>query len=181
MLRLAWKQLKREDRRLVTNKEKVPVPIKEEYIQAMTSQKLRSHMLAHMDDYQYRASVDKHVWVDGQLVAAIERKAYAENAMMKRILVDFYLLRTVYPDLKCFLFQMESQLGGDYSELPLHPMGSRPTHTLMSYFGDVDLTVFTLLRGERNIERPIHKTGFFKPLTREIVQRGVDLLAGALS
>jgi hypothetical protein len=49
----------------------------------------------------------------------------------------------------------------------------------MSYFDDVDLHIFTLLEGERNINRPIHK--FFKPLEYENVEKGVMLLENYLN
>ena len=64
--------------------------------------------------------------------------------MIKRILVDFHLLKTKVPNLLCYLFQLESQLGGDYSSEVKNPKGSSPTHTLMSYFSDVDLNIVTL-------------------------------------
>jgi hypothetical protein len=60
---------------------------------------------------------DVHVQVDGKFKIAIECKAYTENAMLKRILVDFTLFKQVYPDLAFVLFQLESQLGGDYLHL----------------------------------------------------------------
>jgi len=64
-------------------------------------------------------------------------------------------------------------LGGDYSDLPETIFGSRPTHSIMSYFADVDLHIFTFLRGERDIENPIHK--HFKPLETHIVEKAVKL------
>jgi hypothetical protein len=104
----------------------------------------------------------------------IECKAFTENAMIKRILIDFHLLKVVCPRISCFLFQLESQLGGDYSRLPKTVFGSVSTHSIMSYFEDVNLHIFTLLEGERNINKPIHK--FFKPLEYESVEKGVKLL-----
>ncbi|MDR2345806.1 MAG: hypothetical protein LBE18_07040 [Planctomycetaceae bacterium] len=44
----------------------------------------------------------------------------------------------------------------------------------MSYFEDVDLHIFTLLEGERNVEKPIHKD--FKQLKREHINNAVKLL-----
>ena len=86
--------------------------------------------------------------------------------MLKRILVDFTLLKTIYPKLNCCLFQLESQLTGDYSEISKSIIyGSHSTHTLLSYF-DIDLNIFTLLEGERKVNEPIHKKDFFKPLEK---------------
>ena len=124
--------------------------------------------------------MDKQVYIDDVFVLGIECKAYTENAMIKRILVDFSLLKTIYPDLNCYLFQLESQLGGDYSDLKEITFGSKPTHTLMSYFPEVKLNVFTFLEGERKVDEPIHKKEFFKPLKREQVEKAVTLLAADL-
>ena len=33
--------------------------------------------------------------------------------MIKRILIDFHLLKTIFPNISCYLFQLESQLGGE--------------------------------------------------------------------
>ncbi len=106
----------------------------------------------------------------------IECKAYTENAMIKRILVDFHLLKTKAPDMRCYLFQLENQLGGDYSKVLKKPKGSAPTHTLMSYFNNVDLRIITLLEGERKVDRPINKLQFFKPLPLDRLKMAVAVL-----
>ncbi len=111
----------------------------------------------------YNAGVDRHIWIDGRLVCGIECKAYTENAMLKRILVDFQLLQTVHPRIVPMLFQLESMLGGDFhcGEWPC--AGSPSTHTLLSHFPDVSLHIVTLLKGERSVKLPLHR--FYKPLT----------------
>ena len=96
--------------------------------------------------------------------------------MLKRVLVDFTLLKTKYPNISFVLFQLESQLGGDYSELKERPMGSKSTHTLLSYF-DIPLEIITLLKGERDINRPIHKKEFFKPLTKESLKIAINKIS----
>jgi hypothetical protein len=48
----------------------------------------------------------------------------------------------------------------------------------MSYFEDVDLHIFTFLKGERDIEKPIHKN--FKALNPTIVEKAVKLLENYL-
>lgn len=104
----------------------------------------------------------------------VECKSYTENAMIKRILTDYTLLKGAHPDLVCTLLQLESQLGGDYSSPSRQgAMGSRSTHTLMSFFPKVDLHVVTLLEGERNIQRPIHKPEHFKELKRKNLDRAI--------
>lgn len=81
-----------------------------------------------MDKCHYGQKTDVHLYIDGKFVMAIECKAYTENAMMKRILVDFTLLKEVYPNLDCVLLQLESQLGGDYGHFDKKPLGSFRTH-----------------------------------------------------
>jgi len=64
--------------------------------------------------------------------------------MLKRILVDFMLFRQVFQKLNCVLFQLESQLGGDYASIQSKVIyGSPSTHTLLSHF-DIDLHIITL-------------------------------------
>jgi len=67
--------------------------------------------------------------------------------MLKRTLVDCTLVKHIYPHVKFVLFQLESQLGGDYSNVfkKIH-YGSPSTHTLLSYF-DIELNIITLLKG----------------------------------
>lgn len=98
--------------------------------------------------------------------------------MIKRILIDFHLLKMLYPNISCYLFQLESQLGGDYSALPETIFGSKSTHSIMSYFESVNLNIITLLRGERDINKPIHKN--FKPLEEYILNKAIKLMENEL-
>jgi len=75
---------------------------------------------------------------------------------------------------------LESQLGGDYCELKEITFGSKPTHTLMSYFPKVKLNIFTFLSGERRVDEPIHKEEYFKLLEKEQIEKAVSLLANDL-
>lgn len=99
--------------------------------------------------------------------------------MFKRILVDATLLKTQFPKMQFILLQLESQLGGDFSELKDVTYGSTSTHTLLSYF-DIDLHIITLLKGERKVDKPIHKKEFFKPLERENLEKAVDIMTEIL-
>ncbi|GHU23515.1 hypothetical protein FACS1894172_12930 [Spirochaetia bacterium] len=178
IVRVAWQNLGGAENRLVINSSKIHIPIQDEYIEHLVSEGVRKHIKANIKDYFYGLSVDKHIFIDNKFVMGIECKAYTENAMIKRILVDFHLLRTLYPNISCHLFQLESQLGGDYSTLPETVYGSCSTHSIMSYFEDVDLNIFTFLKGERNIEMPIHK--YFKPLKKEIIKKAVEMMESYL-
>lgn len=135
---------------------------------------VREHVMQKRDRYFYKAHVDIHAFIDGVFILGVECKAYTENAMLKRILYDFSLLKTIHSDLKCCLLQLESQLGGDYSDPLASPSyGSESTHTLMSYSEAVELDILTLLHGERNIKRPIHDPAHFKPLTEQSVEAAI--------
>ena len=160
------------DRLSFNNVRRYPVPINPDYINKFPSA-IRDYITEHMNDYTYNSQVDVHVFIDEKFVLGIECKAYAENAMLKRILVDFMLLKKLHLDLQCALLQLESMLGGDYSSLPDESFGSTSTHTLMSYFPDIDLQIITLLEGERDINRPVHKAGFFKELQSGHLDRAI--------
>ena len=162
----AWRdELSQSIEKITINSDKIRIPIKKQYIDILKEKKVQDYILKHIEKYFYGLSVDKHIFVNGKLILGIECKAYTENAMIKRILVDFYLLKTKFPDLKCYLFQLESQLGGNYSKLiDEPPYGSYPTHSIMSYFDNVELKIVTLLKGERKVDAPINKPEHFKPL-----------------
>ncbi|MDR2762020.1 MAG: hypothetical protein LBB88_05415 [Planctomycetaceae bacterium] len=178
IIKIAWKNLKGADDRIEINSKKISIPIQESYINNIADKEVREYIRQNIKKYFYKLSVDKHVFIDGQFVMGIECKVYTENAMIKRILTDFHLLKTVNPNISCFLFQLESQLGGDYSDLSKLVYGSFATHSIMSYFEDVDLHIFTLLEGERDVNKPIHKN--FKPLKRNKIENAVKLLESYL-
>lgn len=181
---IAWNELggRRDD--ISFSDTTIPIPLKPEYIKTIKSPEIRKWISSNINDFIFRAQVDIHVMIRNKFVLGIECKAYTENAMLKRILVDFTLLKSIYPKLKCGLLQLESQLTGDYSEINKKIIfGSHSSHTLMSYF-DVDLNIMTLLKGERRIDQPIHKPEFFKPLEVKNVEKAIlrieDLLYDGL-
>lgn len=127
-------------------------------------------------DLVYPVGVDLHILVEDELVAAVECKSYTENAMLKRVLVDFHLMRMPHPGALCVLFQLESQLGRAASGPNVVPseIGNSSTRALLSLFPDVDLRIITMLEGERDINRPIHK--YPKALSRESVDFAAQVL-----
>lgn len=177
IIEVSWEYVggKKEDIKI--NSEKIKIPIQLEYIHQLKDEKIKQYILNNIDNYFYSLSVDKQVFIRDEFVLGIECKAYTENAMLKRILVDFMLLKTKFPELKCYLFQLESQLGGDYSELKDVIYGSEPTHTLMSYFPNVNLKIFTFLKGERKVDEPIHQPKFYKPLETKVILQAIELLS----
>ncbi len=48
----------------------------------------------------------------------------------------------------------------------------------MSYFEDVELNIYTFLKGERDIKNPIHK--HFKPLEKNVLEKAIKLLENDL-
>ena len=179
LIEIAWKELGNNLKRLSLDKETVKIPIKKEYIERVKSPDVKKFIKEHINDFYYPLRTDVHVYVDGKFKIAMECKAYTENAMLKRILVDFTLLKQVYPHLAFVLFQLESQLGGDYSTANHVKYGSPSTHTLLSYF-DIDLNIITLLEGERKVDRPIHKPKYYKALKKESLLTALKVLKSLL-
>jgi len=174
---IAWESLGGKKERLSIDSKKHKIPIQKDYVMSIEDVEIKKYILSNISEYFFRLSVDKQVCIDKRLVIGIECKAYTENAMIKRILVDFTLLKTIFPNISCYLFQLESQLGGDYSDIKEITYGSKPTHTLMSYFPNLKLNIFTFLEGERKIDAPIHKEIHFKPLKKLQIEKAISLLA----
>ena len=164
---LAWRENGGDPERLTFGDTKrYRLPINSAYVDRLPAA-VKREIVAQNNRYFYNVQVDVLVFVDKTLVMGVECKAYAETAMLKRILVDFQLLKSLHPNLICCLLQLESMLGGDYSEparTNTPALGSPSAHTLMSYFPGVDLNILTLLEGERKVDRPIHNPDYFKEL-----------------
>ena len=180
LVKIAWDEIGGKECELSFSNKRIPIPINNDYVNKIKSPEIKKWIKTNIKDFIFNAQVDIHIFVNNNFIAGIECKAFTENAMLKRILVDFTLLKTVYPNLKCCLFQLESQLTGDYSEINKPIIyGSHSTHTLLSYF-DVDLNIFTLLEGERKVDEPIHKKEFIKPLKKESLIRTIEKFTGIL-
>lgn len=88
---------------------------------------------------------------------------------------------TGFTFLICGLLQLESQLGGGYSNPLADPQfGSPSTHTLLSYFPEVELHIITLLEGERKVDQPIHQAQHFKELNPAVLEHAINRFAGLL-
>jgi hypothetical protein len=181
LVETAWDEMGGNPTRLSFLKESLRIPLRPEYLKRVRPVEVAEYIKAHIEQYFYGHKTDVHVSIDGQFVMGIECKAYTENAMLKRILVDFTLLKQGAPNIKCVLLQLESQLTGDYSQ-PLKSIiyGSPSSHTLLSYF-DVDLNIITLLEGERKVDEPIHKHEFFKEMAEATLRKAVDTLKELLA
>ena len=181
IVRLAWADCGGQPDRLSFGDAKTyRVPVAPDYVDRLPDE-IRDYISARLDQHFYRAQVDQHIFVDGAFAIGVECKSYTENAMLKRILVDFRLLKSLHPDLVCCLLQLESQLGGGYSDPLAEPQtGSPSSHTLMSYFPEVELHIITLLEGERKIDRPIHRAQHFKELSPEVLEHAIKRFSALL-
>jgi len=174
IVRIAWRNLGGDQERISFEKGTIKVPIKRDYIDKLEDEEVRQYILDNINKYTYQLKTDVRVCIDKKFVIGIECKAYTENAMMKRIMVDFMFLKGAHPNVQAVLLQLESQLGGDYSNIFQEvTMGSRPTHTIMSYF-DVNLLIITLIEGDRKVDQPIHKKETFKGLKEQSIIKAVQ-------
>lgn len=176
LVKAAWIKLARDVADLEFRKGKYPIPVNPEYIENLPNGEVRNYLKSHIHEINYKISQDISVYGNDEFLLSIECKAFSENAMIKRILFDAWLLRTKFPALKFALVQLESQLGGDYSELNEVTLGSFPTHTLMSFFKDTKIEIITLLEGERKVKKEIHMREHYKPLLRKNLERAVKQL-----
>lgn len=179
LVEIAWESLGMDKERLNFHQKVINIPIKEEYLERVNNPEVKEYIKQHIRSFRYPLKPDIQVYIDEKFALVMECKAYTENAMLKRILVDFTLLKHLYPNLSFILLQLESQLGGDYSAPGVIKYGSPSTHTLLSYF-DVDLNIITLLRGERRVDQPIHKAQYYKPLERESLLEALRVMEDIL-
>ena len=181
IIALAWRDCGGSPERLSSGTVKTyRVPVQPDYVDRLPDE-IRVYINDRKDQHFYRAQVDRHIFVDDTFVMGVECKSFTENAMLKRILVDFRLLKSLHPNLVCCLLQLESMLGGGYSKpLANLQVGSPSSHTLMSYFPEIDLNIITLLEGERKIDQPIHQADHFKALSPESLDHAIDHLAELL-
>src|SRR3972149_6574253 len=108
MVEIAWDKIGGKPKRLSFEKQTFKVPINKTYISRIKYKEVRDYILSHIADYYYGLKTDVLVSIDGKVAMGIECKAYTENAMMKRIMVDFTFLKTVIPRIICILVQLES-------------------------------------------------------------------------
>ncbi len=183
LVKIAWKELNGNDDKLeFQNPIKgttIKIPINQEYVNQLDDPEIKEYITKNTKKYNYTYKPDILVFIKKQPVLEIECKAYTENAMFKRILVDCTLIKNIYPDMKFILLQLESELGGDYSEIKEHYLGSPSTTTLMSYF-KVNIEIITLLEGARKVDQPIHKSEYFKELTEESLRIAINKIKNQL-
>ena len=173
---LAWHQIGGKANRFNISKQTAEIAINEDYVKNLSQKYIRNHIKQNKGEYIYNIELDRAVEIDNKLILGIECKSYIENAMLKRTLKDFELIvKLLYPKLLFCIFQLENSLGGDYGEVSKQKqLGSESTHTLLSHTPKVGLKIITLLDGDRNSSRPIHKPEYFKELPIENVETCVN-------
>ncbi len=176
IIEIAWANIGGKAQRLSFDKKPILVPIRKVYVEQIKDPEVRAYIRKNIHNYVYRFKTDVHINIDEKLVVGVECKAYTENAMLKRIAVDAIFLKQAHKNAHNVLLQLESQLGGDYGDISKTThYGSYPTHTILSYFDDINLHIITLLEGERKVDRPIHKKKFYKKLEKESVEKAVEV------
>ena len=170
IVHLTWRELGGEASRLSIGRRHVTVPIDADYVRNLMPESTRNHVQQDVGQYIYKLELDKGVRIDDWLVLAVECKAYMDNTMIRRTLKDFELASMADPKLIFCVFQLENGLTGDYGDPnKLEYLGSKLTHTLLSYSPEVRLGIITLLDGNRSSSKPIHNRKFFKQLPIENV------------
>lgn len=182
LVKIAWEDvLKQNPNRLKITRKKMPIVLTNKYgfLDRVENEEVKKYLTEHQKEQIYKFGTDVQVYIDEKLVMPIECKSFTENAMIKRILFDADLMKKITGCKTYYLLQLESQLGGDYSELKEVTFGSPATNALMSLV-DVDLKIITLLKGERKVNEPIHKQKYFKELRIEQLEKVVTTFVNAL-
>lgn len=145
---IAWQSLTEDKTRLKLDNSKVRVYLQDDYISGVKLPDLKEQLRKYSSEYYYLVGMDMHFYIDNVFALAVKLKPYATNADLKPILTDFFILKKQYPNLSCHLVQLENNFGGDYGLQRDICYGANATHTLMSFFDNVDLHITTLLYGD---------------------------------
>ena len=159
IIKIAWSKISSDETRLRMDKKKV---------------------IIKTNDEVYKLSQDIHIYIDGIFRISVECKSYTEVAMYKRILIDAALLKRAVPTITSFfIVQLENFLGGDYGR-KVKTKGSESVITLDRLFPEMEMNVITLLDGNRDINRPLHKSEYFKPLRDERLNYAIEQFRKAM-
>ncbi len=173
---LAWHEMGGKANRFNIRRQIRKIAINEDYVKNLSSEYIRDHIEQNKEQYTYKIELDKAVEIDNNLILGIECKSYMDNTMLRRTLKDFELVvKLLYPKMFFCVFQLINGLGGDYGEVrKQRQLGSRSTHTLMSYTPEINLEIITLLNGKMDPKRSIHDPEHFKELPVENVETCVN-------
>lgn len=159
IIKIAWSKISPDETRLRMDKKKV---------------------IIKTNDEVYKISQDIHIYIDNIFRISVECKSYTEVAMYKRILVDASLLKQAVPTIDAFfIVQLENFLGGDYGK-KVEAKGSESVITLDRLFPEINMHIITLLDGDRDINKPLHKPKYFKPLGDERLSYAIEQFRKAM-
>jgi len=159
IIKIAWSKISSGEDRLRMDKKKI---------------------IIKTNDEVYKLSQDIHVYIDNIFRVSVECKSYTEVAMYKKILVDASLLENAVPTINAFfIVQLENFLGGDYGET-VEAKGSESVITLNRVFPQINMVVITLLDGNRDINKPLHKPEYFKPMKDERLNYAIEQFRKAM-
>ncbi len=176
----AWARAGGDVDKLKFDNKKYKLEIEQSYLDKLEPE-LKKYIEGKKDKYFYGIKVDTHVRIDGRFIMGIECKSYTENAMLKRIMVDFTFLKKAEQNLICVLLQLESMLGGDYEKARKSVIGSPQSHSIMAQFSNIDLHILTLLEGPRKVKEQIFEKDHFKTLKRKNVEYAVQKIQSLLT
>lgn len=89
LILIAWLKLGGNPKRISFSTEKIKIPIKRNYIEKIKNETVKKFLLENINKCNYQQKTDLHVFIDNKFIMGVECRVYTENAMMKRILVDF--------------------------------------------------------------------------------------------
>lgn len=100
------------------------------------------------DGEEITESVDRHCFIDGKMVAAIECKTYLDKCYMQRANDDFKLMKTQIPDLQGVIVSLEDSIAANSFDFIMNK-------------GNINKNFF-LAVGKRNsaVECRIYNTGY---------------------
>ena len=69
LVNIAWAvELAKDSKKLSINSDKIRIPIRLEYVEAIRNRAVKDYILANIQRYYYGLSVDKHVFIDGKMI-----------------------------------------------------------------------------------------------------------------
>ena len=108
LISIAWEELGGDPKRISFTKKVKKLKIRPAYVNGIKNNVIKSQIIQDIDSYHFEVKTDVHCNIDDQMILGVECKAYTENAMLKRIMVDFTFMKKLWPELNCFLLQLEN-------------------------------------------------------------------------
>jgi len=159
IIKMAWSKISPDETRLRMDKKKIVIKTNGEI---------------------YRLSQDIHVYIDNIFRISVECKSYTDVGMYKEIFVDARLFKKVIPTINAFfIVQLENFLGGDYG-MKIEAKGSDLVIILNKLYPEMNIIIITLLDGDRDINKPLHKPEYFKPLRDERLNYAIEQFRKAM-